>query len=42
MIILLLDFYFKIKSWIYRGIFEILVKNFIKSNSIPSLGEMKI
>ena len=36
MIILLLDTYFKIKGWIYRGILGVLVKKFIKFNSIPS------
>ena len=36
MTILLLDPYFKIKGLIYRGIFGVLVKKFIKSNSIPS------
>ena len=30
MIILLLDSYFKIKSWIYRGNLGVLVKKFIK------------
>ena len=34
---LLLDLYFKIKSWIYRGILGVLVKKkIIKSNFIPS------
>ena len=37
MSILLLDSYFKIKSWIYRGILGVLIKKFIKSNFIPSL-----
>ena len=39
MIILLLDPYFKIKNWIYRGILEILVKkplNLIPFPPIPS------
>ena len=36
MTILLLDPYFKIKGWIYRGISGVLVKKkIIKSNSIP-------
>ena len=30
MTILLLDPYFKIKSWIYRGIFGVLVKNSLR------------
>ena len=44
--ILLLDLYFKIKSWIYRGILGVLVKNSL--NQIPFLpippnfGGMKI
>ena len=36
MTILLLDPYFKIKGWIYRGILGVLVKKIIKSNFIPS------
>ena len=36
MTILLLDPYFKISYWIYRGIFGILVKKVIKSNFISS------
>ena len=36
MTILLLYPYFKINSWIYRGILGVLVKKIIKSNSIPS------
>ena len=36
MTILLLDPYFKIKDWIYRGILGVLAKKIIKSNSIPS------
>ena len=36
MIILLLDPYFKINGWIYRGILGVLVKKLIKSNFIPS------
>ena len=35
MTILLLDPYFKINGWIYRGILGILVKKIIKSNFIP-------
>ena len=35
MTILLLDPYFKINGWIYRGILGVLVKKFIKSNFIP-------
>ena len=34
--ILLLDPYFEIKSWIYRGILGVLVKKIIKSNFIRS------
>ena len=34
MTILLLDLYFKINDWIYRGILGVLIKKFIKSNSI--------
>ena len=37
--ILLLDPYFKIKGWIYRGILEVLIKkslNLIPFPSIPS------
>ena len=34
--ILLLDHYFKIKSWVYRGILRVLIKRFTKSNFIPS------
>ena len=30
MTILLLDLYFKIKSWIYRGILGVLVKNSLR------------
>ena len=33
--ILLLNSYFKIKSWIYRGILEVLVKNPLNLISIP-------
>ena len=33
--ILLLDPYFKINGWIYRGILGFLVKKFIKSNFMP-------
>ena len=46
MTILLLDLYFKIKSWIYRGILGVLVKNSL--NLIPfisissNFGGMKI
>ena len=45
-VILLLDPYFKINDWIYRGIFGILVKkviksNFISSNSFQFQGEWK-
>ena len=36
MIILLLDPYFEINGWIYRGILGVLVKKFIKSYFIPS------
>ena len=36
MIILLLNPYFKINGWIYRGILGVLVKKIIKSNFIPS------
>ena len=36
MTILLLDPYFKIKGWTYRGILGVLIKKIIKSNSIPS------
>ena len=36
MIILLINSYFKIKDWIYKGILGVLVKIFIKSNFIPS------
>ena len=36
MTILLLDSYFKIKGWIYKGILEVLVKKNIKSNFILS------
>ena len=36
MTILLLDPYFKINGWIYRGILKVLVKKFIKSNFIPT------
>ena len=35
MIILLLDYYFKIKSWIYRGILRVLVKNSLNLISFP-------
>ena len=35
MTILLLDHYFKIKGWISRDILGVLIKKFIKSNSIP-------
>ena len=35
MTILLLDLYFKINGWIYKDILWVLVKKFIKSNSIP-------
>ena len=37
MIILLLDPYFKIKSWIYRGILGILVKNSLNLISFPPI-----
>ena len=36
MTILLLDPYFKIKGWIYRGILGVLVKKIIKSSFILS------
>ena len=36
MTILLLDLYFKIKGWKYRGILGVLVKKIIKSNFILS------
>ena len=36
MTILVLDSYFKIKNWIYRGILGVLVKKIIKYNFIPS------
>ena len=36
MTILLLDPYFKLNGWIYRGILGVLVKKFINSNFIPS------
>ena len=42
--ILLLDPYFKIKGWIYRGILEVLVKkslNLIPFPPIPPRGEWK-
>ena len=37
MIILLLDPYFKIKSWIYRDILGILVKNSLNLISFPPI-----
>ena len=41
--ILLLDPYFKINDWIYRGIFGVLIKKIIKSNFIPpNFGGIKI
>ena len=46
MIILLLNHYFKIKSWIYRGILGVLVKNSFNLISFPlipsNFGGMKI
>ena len=46
MIILLLDYYFKVKSWIYRGILGVLVKNSLNLISFPlipsNFGGMKI
>ena len=46
MIILLLDLYFKIKRWIYRGILGVLVKNSLNLISFlsipPNFGRMKI
>ena len=43
MTILLLDSYFKIKSWIYRGILGVLVKNSLNLIPFPPiLGGMKI
>ena len=35
MTILLLDPYFKIKSWLYRGILGVLVKNSLNLISFP-------
>ena len=35
MTILLLDSYFRIKVWIYRGILEVLVKNSLNLISTP-------
>ena len=35
MIILLLDPYFKIKSWIYKSILRVLVKNLLNLISFP-------
>ena len=35
MTILLLDHYFKIKDWIYRGILGVLVKNSLNLISFP-------
>ena len=37
MTILQLDSYFKIKSWIYRGILGVLVKNSLNLISFPSI-----
>ena len=37
MTIFLLDPYFKIKGWIYRGILEVLVKNSLNLISFPSI-----
>ena len=37
MTILLLDPYFKIKGWIYRGILGVLVKNSLNLISFPSI-----
>ena len=43
MTILLLDHYFKIKNWIYRGILRILVKKSLNQISfLPISGGMKI
>ena len=46
MTILLLDPYFKIKCWIYRGILGVLVKNSLNliqfSPNLPISEEMKI
>ena len=46
MIILLLDSYFKINGWIYKGIFGVLIKNSLNLISFslipPILGGMKI
>ena len=39
MIILLLDPYFKIKSWIYRGILRVLVKKSLNLISFLSISE---
>ena len=35
MTILLLDLYFKIKGWLYRGILRVLVKNPLNLISFP-------
>ena len=37
MIILLLDIYFKIKGWIYRGILGVLVKNSLNLSLVPPI-----
>ena len=37
MIILLLDSYFKINGWIYKGILGVLVKNLLNLISFPPI-----